>query len=209
MRRRPPIRAGGCGDRHFKWPSVTSPPPSASLRRRDPSSVGRTSPCARGARKAAESSARMSATLRPAPPPGRSTTETSYSGTSCSSSCARSLRLRYSAGGACEHDRAKGSWVYLRAEASQLRAATSGLSDLPLRPWGILADMRIASLLPSATEIICALGSRAELVGRSHECDFPAGVQDVLVLTSARIEPRVHRGLAGTDRLRRRRRAPE
>jgi iron complex transport system substrate-binding protein len=49
--------------------------------------------------------------------------------------------------------------------------------------------MRIASLLPSATEIICALGSRAELVGRSHECDFPAGVQDVLVLTSARIEP--------------------
>jgi hypothetical protein len=42
-----------CGDRHFKGPSVTSPAPSASLRRRDPSSVGRTSPCARGARKEA------------------------------------------------------------------------------------------------------------------------------------------------------------
>jgi iron complex transport system substrate-binding protein len=49
--------------------------------------------------------------------------------------------------------------------------------------------VRIASLLPSATEIVCALGSRAELVGRSHECDFPAGVESVPVLTSARIEP--------------------
>jgi iron complex transport system substrate-binding protein len=49
--------------------------------------------------------------------------------------------------------------------------------------------VRIASLLPSATEIVCALGSRAELVGRSHECDFPAGIEDVPVLTSARIEP--------------------
>ncbi len=49
--------------------------------------------------------------------------------------------------------------------------------------------MRIASLLPSATEIVCALGARAELVGRSHECDFPAGVESVPVLTSARIGP--------------------
>jgi iron complex transport system substrate-binding protein len=48
--------------------------------------------------------------------------------------------------------------------------------------------VRIASLLPSATEIVCALGARAELVGRSHECDFPAGIDDVPVLTSARIE---------------------
>jgi len=49
--------------------------------------------------------------------------------------------------------------------------------------------VRIASLLPSATEIVFALGARAELVGRSHECDFPPGVEDVPVLTSARIEP--------------------
>jgi iron complex transport system substrate-binding protein len=48
--------------------------------------------------------------------------------------------------------------------------------------------VRIASLLPSATEIVCALGARAELVGRSHECDFPDGIDDVPVLTSARIE---------------------
>ncbi|MFL5311078.1 MAG: cobalamin-binding protein, partial [Myxococcales bacterium] len=49
--------------------------------------------------------------------------------------------------------------------------------------------MRIVSLLPSATEILCALGARAELVGRSHECDFPAGVEQVPVLTSSRIGP--------------------
>ena len=49
--------------------------------------------------------------------------------------------------------------------------------------------MRIASLLPSATEIVCALGSRTELVGRSHECDFPPGIEEVPVLTSARIGP--------------------
>lgn len=49
--------------------------------------------------------------------------------------------------------------------------------------------MRIVSLLPSATEIVCALGARDELVGRSHECDHPPGVEDVPVLTSARIGP--------------------
>jgi len=36
--------------------------------------------------------------------------------------------------------------------------------------------MRIASLLPSATEIVCALGLADCLVGVSHECDYPADV---------------------------------
>jgi len=35
---------------------------------------------------------------------------------------------------------------------------------------------RIVSLIPSATEIVCALGLRDQLVGRSHECDVPADV---------------------------------
>jgi iron complex transport system substrate-binding protein len=35
---------------------------------------------------------------------------------------------------------------------------------------------RIVSLLPSLTEIACALGLRERLVGRSHECDHPPGV---------------------------------
>jgi iron complex transport system substrate-binding protein len=46
---------------------------------------------------------------------------------------------------------------------------------------------RIVSLLPSATEIICALGARAELVGVSHECDFPADVVGLPVLTKPKI----------------------
>src|SRR4051794_29826068 len=33
--------------------------------------------------------------------------------------------------------------------------------------------MRIVSLLPSATEIICELGLCDQLVGVTHECDFP------------------------------------
>jgi iron complex transport system substrate-binding protein len=36
--------------------------------------------------------------------------------------------------------------------------------------------MRIVSLLPSATEIVCALGLEDSLVGVTHECDFPAAV---------------------------------
>lgn len=46
---------------------------------------------------------------------------------------------------------------------------------------------RIASLLPSATEIICALGFEKQLVGRSHECDFPEGIERLPVLTQSHI----------------------
>jgi iron complex transport system substrate-binding protein len=45
---------------------------------------------------------------------------------------------------------------------------------------------RIASLLPAATEIVCALGLEEALVGRSHECDFPRSVQRLPVLTRPR-----------------------
>ncbi len=37
--------------------------------------------------------------------------------------------------------------------------------------------MRIVSLLPSATEMICALGLEDQLVGITHECDYPPSVQ--------------------------------
>jgi len=47
---------------------------------------------------------------------------------------------------------------------------------------------RIASLLPSATEIACALGFQECLVGRSHECDFPAGVEALPALTQPKLD---------------------
>src|SRR6266571_4568282 len=43
--------------------------------------------------------------------------------------------------------------------------------------------MRIVSLLPSSTDIVAALGLRDQLVGRTHECDWPHGIEDVPVMT--------------------------
>ena len=45
--------------------------------------------------------------------------------------------------------------------------------------------MRIASLLPSTTELACALGLEDLLVGVSHECDFPGSVRTLPHLTSS------------------------
>ena len=39
--------------------------------------------------------------------------------------------------------------------------------------------MKLVTLLPSATEIIAKLGLEKNLVGVSHECDFPQTVQSV------------------------------
>ncbi len=47
---------------------------------------------------------------------------------------------------------------------------------------------RIASLLPSCTEIACALGFEDQLVGRSHECDFPPSVAGLPVLTEPKLD---------------------
>lgn len=56
---------------------------------------------------------------------------------------------------------------------------------------------RIVSLLPSATEIVCALGLRENLVGVSHECDHPADVVGLPVVTRAKID--AHRSSRAID----------
>jgi len=71
--------------------------------------------------------------------------------------------------------------------------------------------MRICSLLPSATEVIALLGLSDELVGISHECDYPPSVRNVPImvepmipphgLTSADIDRQVNRLVASGQRL--------
>jgi iron complex transport system substrate-binding protein len=46
---------------------------------------------------------------------------------------------------------------------------------------------RIVSLLPSLTEIACALGLQGRLVGRSHECDHPPGVETLPACTEPKL----------------------
>lgn len=57
--------------------------------------------------------------------------------------------------------------------------------------------MRIASFLPSATEIACALGLDDQIVGVSHECDHPASIRsrprvvDTLIETHGRTQAQI------------------
>ncbi|MDQ5828664.1 MAG: cobalamin-binding protein, partial [Actinomycetota bacterium] len=48
--------------------------------------------------------------------------------------------------------------------------------------------MRVASLLPSATEMVHFAGAGETLVGVTHECDYPPGVQKLPKLTSSKID---------------------
>ena len=56
---------------------------------------------------------------------------------------------------------------------------------------------RILSLIASATEIVCALGLRDCLVGRSHECDFPPDVATLPQATVPRFD--VNASSSGID----------
>lgn len=70
--------------------------------------------------------------------------------------------------------------------------------------------MRIASLLASGTELVCALGAGDELVARSHECDHPSWVTRLPCVsrptfdvtgTSAQIDALVRQKLAAREPL--------
>lgn len=71
--------------------------------------------------------------------------------------------------------------------------------------------MRVVSLLPSATELLAFVGASETLVGVSHECDYPAGVEalpkltrppiDHHAMTSAEIDAAIVRHLSETGSL--------
>ena len=48
--------------------------------------------------------------------------------------------------------------------------------------------MRVVSLIASSTEIICALGFEKNLVGRSHECDYPSSVKQLRQVTKPQFD---------------------
>lgn len=61
--------------------------------------------------------------------------------------------------------------------------------------------IRVVSLLPSATEIVAALGMADAVVGRSHECDYPEGVEALPACTEPLVDPRapseeIHRSVS-------------
>lgn len=58
--------------------------------------------------------------------------------------------------------------------------------------------MRVVSFLPSATEIVAALGHLDAIVGVSHECDYPADVRSRQVVTSSAIDSRAAPGTIDT-----------
>ncbi len=48
--------------------------------------------------------------------------------------------------------------------------------------------MKICSLVPGATEVVAALGRQTDLVGISHECDYPPSLSQIPVVVRPRIE---------------------
>ncbi len=61
--------------------------------------------------------------------------------------------------------------------------------------------LRVVSLLPAATEILARVGGIDRLVGRSHECDHPPGIDHLPVLTAQRAayDPQSGVGAAEVD----------
>ena len=54
---------------------------------------------------------------------------------------------------------------------------------------GSVGRVRIASLVPSTTEIVAALGQAEALVARTHECDHPAGIAHAVPVTRDLLPP--------------------
>src|SRR6266540_1873397 len=64
-----------------------------------------------------------------------------------------------------------------RGEAAAIKTAAIKTAAIKTAAKGG-KGRRIVSLLPSATEIVCALGLEDRLVGISHSCDYPPSITD-------------------------------
>src|SRR5579884_390802 len=123
----------------------------------------------------------------------------------------------------------KGTGEYCPAKASFRAMSNASMRSSPCSPTDIAqtrptslygtenevmastASPRICSLLPSATEIAFALGLDQNLVGVTHECDYPAAARsitsvtsslnDTETLTSADIDAAVRRSLENLSTL--------
>ncbi len=73
---------------------------------------------------------------------------------------------------------------------SPLGVGPSGMSPLGVGPFGISPGpgMRIVSLLPSATEVLFAIGAGDDVVAVTHECDHPAAAASRAVVTASAID---------------------
>jgi iron complex transport system substrate-binding protein len=60
---------------------------------------------------------------------------------------------------------------------------------LTFHRYPALSVTRIVSLLPAATEMVCALGAADELVGISHQCDYPPAVTGLPRVTLSALDP--------------------
>jgi iron complex transport system substrate-binding protein len=60
-------------------------------------------------------------------------------------------------------------------------------------------NLKIVSLIPSATEILAALGLTDAIVGRSHECDYPPEIQSRPVCTQAQLNSNAPSGEIHND----------
>lgn len=65
--------------------------------------------------------------------------------------------------------------------------STRPVDDRPTRGAAAQSGPRVATFLASATELVCALGLKDRLVGVSHECDHPLGIDELPRLTRSRV----------------------
>src|SRR5579872_2463424 len=73
------------------------------------------------------------------------------------------------------------------AVLAAIRERRAALPAPNTTPKESVSDLRIVSFLPSATEMACALGLLDEIVGVTHECDYPPEVRSKPVVVRSAI----------------------